>query len=164
MSDISANQEQRLRELVVNGNKVAAIKLYREITNLGLKEAKDAVEAMLNSTQVVIPEPIQAGIQNDTLLEERIKRLLVERKKIEAVKLYREANHCGLKEAKDAVDLIQVKMRKEDYSKMSVSPAISDDPFSDETLRTRRKLFFAAIMILIIVGAFVFFFFFQSGF
>jgi ribosomal protein L7/L12 len=164
MPDISANQEQQLRELIANGNKIAAIKLYREITNLGLKEAKDAVEAMLSGTPVVIPEPVQAGLQDDALLEERIKRLLMERKKIEAVKLYREANHCGLKEAKDAVDLIQAEMRKEDYSKMPVSPAISDDPFADEMLGTRRKLGVAAIMFLIIAGVFVFFFIFQSSF
>lgn len=36
MPGISANQEGQLRELVANGDKVATIKLYREITYLGL--------------------------------------------------------------------------------------------------------------------------------
>jgi ribosomal protein L7/L12 len=164
MSGVSTDQEEQLKELIANGNKIAAIKLYREMTNLGLKEAKDAVETMISGAPVVIPEFVQASPQNDAILEEHIKRLLVERKKIEAVKLYREANHCGLKEAKDAVDLIQDKVRKEDHSKLPVAPAISDDPFADEMLGTRRKLFFAVILFLIIAGVFAFFFIFQSGF
>jgi ribosomal protein L7/L12 len=164
MSGISANQEQQLRELVANGNKIAAIKLYREITNLGLKEAKDAVEAIASGASFITSTPIRSSLQNDTLLEEHIKHFLAEQKKIEAVKLYREANHCGLKEAKDAVDLIQAGMRRDGYSNMPMPPTSIDDPFADETLGTRRKLVIAAIIFLIIAGVFVFFFIFQSGF
>jgi large subunit ribosomal protein L7/L12 len=35
-----------VRALVASGNKIQAIKVYREKTGVGLKEAKDAVEAM----------------------------------------------------------------------------------------------------------------------
>ena len=35
-----------MAELLRSGNKLEAIKLYREITGVGLKEAKDAVDAM----------------------------------------------------------------------------------------------------------------------
>jgi ribosomal protein L7/L12 len=35
------------RRLKESGNKIEAIKLYREHTGLGLKEAKDAVEGMI---------------------------------------------------------------------------------------------------------------------
>jgi large subunit ribosomal protein L7/L12 len=35
-----------VRELVASGNKIEAIKVYREHTGLGLKEAKDAVEGL----------------------------------------------------------------------------------------------------------------------
>ena len=35
-----------VRDLVARGNKIEAIKVYRERTGLGLKEAKDAVEAL----------------------------------------------------------------------------------------------------------------------
>ena len=38
--------EDELKELIFSGQKIAAIKLYREKTGLGLKEAKDAVDAM----------------------------------------------------------------------------------------------------------------------
>jgi ribosomal protein L7/L12 len=38
---------QEVRRLKDGGNKIEAIKLYREQTGLGLKEAKDAVDGML---------------------------------------------------------------------------------------------------------------------
>jgi ribosomal protein L7/L12 len=38
--------EQRLIDLLYAGKKIAAIKLYREQTGLGLKESKEAVEAL----------------------------------------------------------------------------------------------------------------------
>jgi ribosomal protein L7/L12 len=39
-------QNGRIQALLAAGNKIEAIKVYREMTGLGLKEAKDAVEAM----------------------------------------------------------------------------------------------------------------------
>lgn len=36
----------QIRQLKAEGNLIQAIKLYREATDVGLKEAKDAVEAM----------------------------------------------------------------------------------------------------------------------
>lgn len=41
--------EVHIRDLVRQGNKIEAIKAYRELTGLGLKEAKDAVDAMERS-------------------------------------------------------------------------------------------------------------------
>ena len=46
MPGISTNQEEQIKELLAKGQKVAAIKLYREMTGIGLKEAKDAVDAI----------------------------------------------------------------------------------------------------------------------
>ena len=36
----------QLTDLIFHGQKIEAIKLYRELTNLGLKESKDAVDAL----------------------------------------------------------------------------------------------------------------------
>lgn len=157
MPDISANQEGKLRELVAKGNKIAAIKLYQEMTNVGLKEAKDAIEAMMSGAPVVIPEFAQASLKNDAPLEERIKRLLVERKKIEAVKLYREANHCGLKEAKDTVDLIQAGMRRDGYSSIPMTSTISNDPFAEDTTSYHARLIVSVVLALLILLAGMFF-------
>jgi ribosomal protein L7/L12 len=38
--------DDRVRNLVDEGKKIEAIKLYREMTGVGLKEAKDAVEGI----------------------------------------------------------------------------------------------------------------------
>jgi hypothetical protein len=39
-------QAARIKEEIFAGNKIQAIKLHRELTGMGLKESKDAVEAM----------------------------------------------------------------------------------------------------------------------
>ena len=41
---IPANDQ--IRQLLQDGHKIQAIKVYRELTGVGLKEAKDAVEEM----------------------------------------------------------------------------------------------------------------------
>ena len=52
----------------VGGNKIGVIKAVREITSLGLKEAKDLVEAA--------PKPIKEGVQKDEA--ENIKKKFTE--------------------------------------------------------------------------------------
>jgi ribosomal protein L7/L12 len=42
--DWSAVADEYLQDALVRGNKIAAIKRYRELTDSGIKEAKDAVE------------------------------------------------------------------------------------------------------------------------
>ena len=98
----------------------------------------------------------------DAFLENRIKRLLAERKKIEAVKVYREAYNCGLKDAKDAVDLIQAEMRREGYSNLPSTPAISDDPFAEDTQRNRSCLILAIALSLVLLGGLAFFLFHEK--
>ena len=36
--------KEQVRSILLQGNKIEAIKIYREATGLGLKESKDAVE------------------------------------------------------------------------------------------------------------------------
>lgn len=162
MIGISSDQEHQIKGLLAKGQKVAAVKLYRELTGVGLKEAKDAVEAVEVGAPIKFPVPAQVG-EPDAFLENRIKRLLSERKKIEAVKIYREAYNCGLKEAKDAVDLIQVEMRRDGYSSPPSAPAISNDPFAEDATSYRARLIvFVVLALLIFLG--VLFFFMQGGF
>jgi len=160
---ISLDQETQIKEIAANGNKIAAIKLYREMTGAGLKEAKDAVEALMLGGAVPRSAPFQAG-EPDPSLENRIKQLLAERKKIEAIKAYREAYHCQLKEAKEAVDLIQAEMQREGYSSLSSAPAISNDPFAEEGLNNRRRLLISVALVLTLAGGIALFFMLRSGF
>lgn len=163
MSGLSTEQERQIRELVAREQKIAAIKLYREATGSSLKDAKDAVDAMELGTAIDFPTPAQVG-DLDPILENQIKRLLAERKKIEAVKAYREAYNCGLKEAKDAVDAIEMQMRMGGYSSMPSTPVISSDPFAEDTQRNRRFMALVLAIIVIVIGGIAFLFLAGNGF
>jgi len=89
-------------ERVRAGNKIEAIKLYKDSTGQGLKESKDAVEALAaGHAAPTVAAPAQRGTDAE------VAALLGDNKKIEAIKLYREIHHVGLKEAKDAVDAME---------------------------------------------------------
>jgi ribosomal protein L7/L12 len=163
MSRIDQNTEQQIMEMIATGNKIAAIKLYREITGVALAEAKDAVEAMQRGEPLNNQAVVQVG-EPDPFLENQIKRLLAERKKIEAVKAYREAFHCGLKEAKDAVDLIQAEMGREGYSSMPITSAISNNQFAEDTQHNRSCLILVIAFLLVAIGVVAFFFLTGTGF
>jgi hypothetical protein len=54
----SPDKMSEVRSLMKAGNKIAAIKVYREITGVGLAEAKQAVESMqLNPSDANTPAP-----------------------------------------------------------------------------------------------------------
>ena len=99
-----ASPEQLLRA----GRKIEAIKRYRELTGLGLKEAKDAVEAMEAGRSVSLPAKSSLLRQvNDSEIEAQIRSGYL----IDAIKLYREKTGVGLKEAKDAVEAWRDRIR-----------------------------------------------------
>lgn len=153
MTGLSTEQERQIRELIARNQKIAAIKLYREATGSSLRDAKEAVDAMEMGAVVNSPASIQMSTP-DTSLDNRIKRLLAERKKIEAVKVYREAYNCGLKEAKEAVDAIEIQMRMGSYSNIPSAPAISNDPFAEDSMRSRRRFVILIVLLLVALGAF----------
>lgn len=49
-----------LSQFIYRGEKIQAIKLYRELTGLGLKEAKDEVETLETSLRQSTPEKFTA--------------------------------------------------------------------------------------------------------
>lgn len=99
MEPMDSEFEAQIRDLLANGRKIEAIKLYRDRTDAGLKEAKDAIEALERGATLPIPE--QRDFSNK---EDEIASLLEQGRKIEAIKLYRKQTGAGLKEAKDAVE------------------------------------------------------------
>jgi len=154
--DGSALSDERIQEAMNKGNKIEAIKVYRELTGLGLKESKDAIDYVLAHPDVEfekkkratydkldagvrdlvvegrIDEAIEvyqkfAGVDEYTAMDaiaeiehdirqgedseapdidEHVRNLVDEGKKIEAIKLYRQTTGLGLKEAKDAVEAV----------------------------------------------------------
>ncbi|MDZ4720072.1 MAG: ribosomal protein L7/L12 [Roseiflexaceae bacterium] len=96
-----------VRQWLVGGNKIEAIKRVRQHTSMGLKEAKDYVEALEAGQAPTLPASPLApspGISDD--LHDQIRALLAKNQKIEAIKLVRQHTGMGLKEAKDYVEAL----------------------------------------------------------
>lgn len=92
-----------VRSLLAQGQKIAAIKLYREQTGTGLAEAKNAVERIERGER---GEYVPDSKTDFTGLDQQILQLLSAGKKIQAIKIYRQQTNVGLKEAKDAVEAL----------------------------------------------------------
>ena len=95
---------------VHRGNMIEAIKIVREATGLGLKDAKDWVERYRDNPITLSPDTIPMeelesgfGAPADTLPAAAI-AALKQGRIIEAVREVRQATGLGLKEAKDRVD------------------------------------------------------------
>ena len=142
-----SSQERQILDLMSQGREIDAIKLYRSWTSAGLKEAKNAVEAMARGETVHIPVP--APSLADDSMDGQIRALLAKKQKIEAIKIYRLATNLGLKEAKDYVESIEAQMLPQPPAKSSpMNIPISNDPFEEENTRTRRLIMLALFLIL----------------
>ena len=89
----------RVIALVREGRKIEAIKLYRDLTGAGLKEAKDAVEALERGGSLPTRDA-SSGDDPDVL------ELLRAGQKIRAIKLYRDKTGAGLAESKNAIETL----------------------------------------------------------
>ena len=93
-----------LMDLIRSGKKIEAIKIYRQRTGAGLKEAKDAVEALERGESVPLP-PGGSGTVAGSDVRDFV-MLLRQGKKIAAIKLYRDKTGVGLADAKTAVETL----------------------------------------------------------
>lgn len=105
--DWDATQDKRFQDALERGNKIEAIKIYREKTGQGLKESKDAVEAYLAGSVPVKKRRQQIAVDSAA----GVRDLLEEGRRDEAIDLY--AKFAGVDQytAKDAVEQIEREMR-----------------------------------------------------
>ncbi len=105
----------QVESLIAAGQTIAAIKVYRENTGLGLAEAKFAVDEMrdamargesVGASQPAPPDP------NTPAWHHEVQALVQHGNVIAAIKVYRENTGLGLAEAKAAVDAIRDDMRR----------------------------------------------------
>ena len=91
-----------VRAALQRGEMVTAIKLLRAATGLGLKEAKEVLDAHAAGAPVSLPSAPGANS-----IPPQVLAALERGNKIEAIRLLREASGLGLKDAKDAVEAVQ---------------------------------------------------------
>ena len=120
---LNSTQLAAVRDTARSGNKIGAIKLYREYTGTGLAEAKEAVEK-LEAGQPL--ESLPLGGMPAIIVPERaawIQEALFKGDKIEAIKLYREGTNLGLKESKEAVEKLEVDLRQKSPERFTANPS-----------------------------------------
>ena len=91
------NPGAQIEALVHAGEKIEAIKIYRQEYGGSLVEAKDAIDAIARGEAPLAP----ASDPND---DSDVHDLVAQGRSIDAIKLYREKHDVGLAEAKAAVD------------------------------------------------------------
>jgi ribosomal protein L7/L12 len=117
MSNDTLELFKEVKALIESGKQIEAIKLYREITGVGLLEAKQAVDNLetgipvgINkfTTTIGMSSSMSFGTSADKAAAlGKVAVLTQAGKKIEAIKLYRETFDVSLVEAKTSVEKIQ---------------------------------------------------------
>ena len=98
-----ASLPSQVLQALARGQQIEAIRLLREATGLGLKDAKDAIDAHLRGESVMPPS---AGGMTDTTPQDVIEALR-RGNKIDAVRRMRAHTGLDLKAAKERVDVLQ---------------------------------------------------------
>lgn len=94
-----------------NGQLIEAIKRLRAATGLGLKEAKDLIDAHQRGKAVGFGnDSATAAMGSPFHVPDAVRQALAEGNKIEAIRLLRDHEGLGLKEAKDRADAIEQSM------------------------------------------------------
>jgi len=111
---LSPEAAAEIDRLVAAEQKIQAIKVYREHTGVGLKEAKDAVEAWqpgsgasAPQTAASAPAAAPGASMRESLpapVASEIDRLVAAGQKIAAIKALRDSTGLGLAESKRAID------------------------------------------------------------
>lgn len=106
-SAFSHEIEQEIQRLILNGEKISAIRLIRKQTGWGLKVSKEYVEALCQGRiqlgalhQLAGEDSIAPDLRNE------LKQLLAEGQKLEAIKLLRSESGMDLKAAKEYVEAL----------------------------------------------------------
>lgn len=98
MNDLSPPLPQNVRDAIERGNLVDAIKLLRQQTGLGLKEAKDLVDSQVGGNVA------KAARSWSGTLPASAAAALEQGNKVDAIRLLREQTGLGLAEAKAIID------------------------------------------------------------
>lgn len=93
--------DEQLAQLISNGEKIAAIKLLREHTGMGLAEAKAAVEHATAGGRAPVATAVAAG---DDGIPDEVRALVERGERIAAIRLLRERQGIDLMDSKQRID------------------------------------------------------------
>lgn len=102
--DLPPQTLTEIEGLLRQGQKISAIKVFRDATGVGLAEAKAAVERMELGLPAGAGPAADAAAKLTPQMVSELEHLIVEGRKIEAIKVYRETTGCSLAESKAAMD------------------------------------------------------------
>jgi ribosomal protein L7/L12 len=102
--DTDALMDNEVQAAIASGHKINAIKRYRELTNGGLKEAKDAVEYFEKHPEILTEKKKAPELR---LQDSGIRDLIQEGRLDEAVEVYRKFAGVDEYTARDAVEQIK---------------------------------------------------------
>ena len=114
-------QKQEILSLAQQNSKIEAIKWVIDHSNLGLKQAKDYVESLLenssgNSSHFTFQSSTDSSISSSSIPLQEIHLLLQQGRKIEAIKLVKDSSNIGLKEAKEYIESLEESSRSDPHS------------------------------------------------
>lgn len=97
-------RQKKIIDLLRQGRKLEAVKLFRELTGVDLRQAEQEIEYIsAGLTGEPTPEPVAPA---EVEVPEEVRRLALEGKKIDAIRVLRHQTGLGLKEAKEQVESI----------------------------------------------------------
>lgn len=145
-----------IRRLAQSGNMIEAIKQYRELYDVSLKEAKDAVEALAAGKvagERQVSGPLNA--EDTSRILEEVKEILRQGNKIDAIKRYREANDVSLTQAKEVIDQIEAALTG---IPVPPRPEITGTPSANSKPATKSRAGCAVggFIMLLVAGILVF--------
>ena len=106
-----------IKQAILQGDKIRAIKLYREQTGLGLAESKQAIERLElqlreghpNSFTLPSTDAVDSSPESQALL---LKEAVFRGDLVAAIKLYHDQTGLGLKDSKEAVERLEAELRQ----------------------------------------------------
>ena len=156
---------EEIRQLADNGKIIEAIRRYRDLYDVGLKEAKDAVEALQAGNVIearrVVTGPLTPE-ETGRVLEE-VQELLRAGNKIRAIRRYREAADVSLTKATNVVDQVEAALAG---IPLTPRPEITGQPSVTPPARSTNPVWLGcsiALVILLIVGGVLAFALSQPG-
>jgi len=154
-----------VRQLVESGNLIEAIRRYRELYDVSLKEAKDAVDTLQAGNVIEARQVVTGPLtpeETGRVLEE-VQELLRAGNKIGAIRRYREAADVSLTKAKDVVDQVEAALTG---IPLPSSPEITGRPSVTPPARPTNQSWLGitiVLTILVIVGGVLAFVLSQPG-